>query len=182
MQRLVLRSYGINGDTGTAKGLYELDKILGIGCIVGRIQPAARPGVVGCAAADFLHLHPLWAGPRRCHYLQVRIDGQHLLQHGNDIVRLILGKGKVFYAFLVAQRIHLAAEVAAPDADARIAYPKTLCGREGAPEQFAPFMAGHLHQVIARAVSEGIAKAVHRLELLIGHQAYDVGAVRGSRL
>ena len=36
-----------------------------------------------------LYLHPSWTSPGSSNNLQLWIDGQYLLEHGNDILRLV---------------------------------------------------------------------------------------------
>ena len=126
------------------------------------------PRHVRLSGREVVHLHPLRTGPRRSDDLEVRIDGEDLLDDRNDVVFLITLQRKVLEqiivgTFRVAERVLSAREVVASKGDAGIAHTVSIFRAVGLFEESLTVGGTHLQQVIARRIGECEAKSVHRL-------------------
>ena len=163
VERLVLRSDSINGNTLLGKSLYEKNKVFCIRIIMVRVERTTRPGVIPHPVGKALHLHPLRTRPWRSHDLQVWIDGKYLLKNRNNILRLIRMQTKIFQTLFVTKRILCTREVRATYTDAGITDPVTFSPGICPRQECLTVGRCHLHKIVTGTIRNGITKAIHFL-------------------
>ena len=163
VERFVLRAYRIDADAVLLHGLDEFHKIERVVVVAVGIEMAVGPVIVGLPRFQTFHLHPPRACPRRGDYLEAGIDGDDLTEHWYHIAELVAVQREMLQARLVAETVLGAREVAAADGDAGVTDTVAVGRGIGAAEEGLAVRRAHAKQVVATAVGDGEAEAVHRL-------------------
>ena len=165
VQRFILQGHGMDGIAPLLHFPNPAHKIVGVILIIHRIQPAARPAVIG-GAALFIDFHPLGTAPGRGDDLHRRIDLENLVQDREQPFLVQRMHGEVFHPRFIAPGELVHREIgpadAYPDQRGTQAFlPAEQFRQEGGPVRFL-----HQQQVVTAGLGDGQTESVHLLERL----------------
>ena len=178
VERLVLDRDGVDWESVLLHFADPLHEILGVVVVVGGIQSAAGPRVIGFRRVGDRALHPPGARPGRTHDPDLGIDRQNLLQNGEDTLLLDVGNGEELDALPVAAGVFVHREVRTADMHADEAESCSGLGVEALFEDCRTVGLRHLQQVVARGAGDGRAETV---DGLVGRRGVDRNPVGRHR-
>ena len=173
VQGLVLQGDRINGITPFFHFPDPEGEVIRIFLVADGIQTAGGPAVERRAAV-VVHLHPFRTAPRRSDDLDLRIDGEDLVEDREQILLVERMDGEIVEPLLVAPGKLVEREIGAADAHADQRRAQPLLAAEHFGQELLAVGFRHPEQIEATGLRDGETEALDRLEGLARQQDAEI--------